>query len=130
MENNKEQSLILKVFPKIIIEKNKEIISLKESFKYKRILSILDTLIECGFNEDIELFNKLKEIYEKQFKIYEEGLDWCDNPWEIYNFNKLEDRYKFKIEIIDFIIENYSFLDVYINKNIEYDVINNLFIEK
>ena len=112
------------------MEKNKEIISLKESFKYKRVLSILDTLIECGFNEDIKLFNKLKEIYEKQFGFYEEGIDWCDNPWEIYNFNKLEDRYKFKIEIIDFIIETYSFLDVYMNKNIEYDAKNNLFIEK
>ena len=130
MENNKEQSLILKVFPKIIIEKNKEIISLKESFKYKRILSILDTLIECGFNEDIELFNKLKEIYEKQFRFYKSNIDWYDNPWEIYNFNKLEDRYKFKVEIIDFIIETYSFLDVYYDKNIEYDAINNLFIEK
>lgn len=130
MENNKEQSLILKVFPNIIDEKNKEIISLKESFKYKRILSILDTLIECGFNEDIELFNKLKEIYEKQFRFYESSIDWYDNPWEIYNFNKLEDRYKFKIEIIDFIIETYSFLDVYYDKNIEYDAINNLFIKK
>lgn len=39
MENNKEQSLILKVFPNIIDEKNKEIISLKESFKYFRYIN-------------------------------------------------------------------------------------------
>ena len=128
METNCNKALRVNVFPTIINEKENQLKELNKKSKYQRILSIIDTLYHCGFNENIQLFNKLKDIYEEQFKWYKEGLDWIDNPWEIYNFEKVDDRKKFKNEIFNYIIENYNCIND--GTNIEYDEFNNLFIEK